>query len=364
MEYLVQEAATAREAIELLKAQYGEDLVIYSTRSFSRRRLFKSRSVVEVTAYRRVRDQEPEDQNKDMQRHRQEVFERLLAILYENDFDPVVAAGYIERLRTQCDQGQEADLNHLTQRLLTMIAETIEAHLLPMHSFPKRVCLLGPTGVGKTTTIAKLAAKARQERSSLRSVALVSIDSYRIGAKAQISTFASIMDMPVRQARTARELLVALDELSESDTVLIDTIGRSPKDIEIHEQMRKILSVCVHSRPTQFILAFSASTKYRDILLINERFSSFPISSVIVTKLDETETVGSLISAMESSDLQLSFVATGQRVPQDLLPMNSSLLLRRLRGFGTDLENLMIGQTEQTEGVSIGERAFLNGEVP
>lgn len=67
---------------------------------------------------------------------------------------------------------------------------------------------------------------------------------------------------------------------------------------------------------------------------------------------------------MESSDLQLSFVATGQRVPQDLLPMNSSLLLRRLRGFGTDLENLMIGQTEQTEGVSIGERAFLNGEVP
>lgn len=362
MEYLVQEAATAQEAIELLKSTYGQDIVIYSTRSFVRRQLFRSRTVVEVTAYRTQSSPEPVAQRDERARRELKVYDQLLSILYENDFAPEVAQRYISRLREQSDKQQEVEATVLTQRLLTMISETIEAHIKPLHSFPRRVCLLGPTGVGKTTTVAKLAAKARHERQNSRRVALISIDSYRIGAKAQVSTFASIMDIPLRQASTARELLLALDEFSECDTVLIDTIGRSPKDIEIHEQMRKILSVCVHSRPTQFFLTFSASTKYRDILLVTRRFSSFPISSVIITKLDETQTVGSLVSAMEESDLQVSFVATGQRVPQDLLPMSSSLLLRRLQGFGTDLENLMIGQQEQTEGISIGEREFLDGE--
>jgi len=178
----------------------------------------------------------------------------------------------------------------------------------------KRVhCLVGPTGVGKTTTIAKLA--ANYALLAEKRVALVTVDTYRIAAVEQLKTYAEIIGVPVDVAFTPAELKAAIDRRSDYDLILVDTAGRSQKNKMQMAELRAFLDVIddplIH-------LVISGTTRARDMFDIVERFSQFPISHLIVTKLDETSSFGILYNLCRLTGLPLSYVTNGQSVPDDI----------------------------------------------
>ena len=175
------------------------------------------------------------------------------------------------------------------------------------------VALVGPTGVGKTTTIAKLAANFRL-RDGIR-MGLVTVDTYRIAAVEQLRTYAEIIDLPMKVVTTPREMRRALDELAGLDLVLIDTAGRSPRDeLKIQELKSLLAEACVDE--VHLVLSLAASPK--SLQATAEKFAAAGTTSVILTKLDEAIGLGSLLSAARRIPLPISYLTTGQDVPDDI----------------------------------------------
>ncbi len=172
---------------------------------------------------------------------------------------------------------------------------------------------IGPTGVGKTTTIAKLASQAILNK-NLR-VGLINVDSYKVAALDQLATYAKILNVPFRQASTAAELDRALTEFKPLDLVLIDTSGRSQRDSESLSQMKLLLSECASVRP---ILIMSATTRDQELYDIITRFKIFNPTGLVFSKLDETSTFGCIYNVSVKTGLPLTYFTVGQRVPEDI----------------------------------------------
>ncbi|QSV47151.1 flagellar biosynthesis protein FlhF [Geobacter benzoatilyticus] len=178
---------------------------------------------------------------------------------------------------------------------------------------PRIIALVGPTGVGKTTTIAKLAANYALREN--HRAALITIDNFRVGAVEQLKTYSRIMGVPVEVATTPAELEAAIELHSDKDLILIDTAGRSHKDNEKIEELRSFLE----SRfAIEIHLCLAATTRDRELQEVVERFGVLPISRVIFTKLDESESYGGIVNAHLRTKFPLSYFTTGQRVPEDL----------------------------------------------
>jgi flagellar biosynthesis protein FlhF len=179
--------------------------------------------------------------------------------------------------------------------------------------------LVGPTGVGKTTTIAKLAAVFGPGNKESRplSVRMITIDNYRIGAKLQVETYGDIMKIPVSCVDNYEELRKTIALYSEGvDLILVDTIGKNPRDsVEIAE-MKELLSAC--GSAAEVHLTVAATTKYSDMREIFQQFEPFNYRSVIITKLDETTRVGNVISVLADKGKSISYITNGQHVPDDM----------------------------------------------
>ena len=176
------------------------------------------------------------------------------------------------------------------------------------------IALVGPTGVGKTTTIAKLAARFRM-RHGADQLALITTDNFRIGAHEQLSNFARILGVPMRVASTAEELEEALSDFSDKKLVLIDTAGMSQRDMRMTKQFELLQSDTVTIDNYLVISATTESRAMRDVL---KTFSDVNPKACILTKLDEIDCPGSALSAIIESQVPISFTADGQRVPEDL----------------------------------------------
>jgi len=173
---------------------------------------------------------------------------------------------------------------------------------------------VGPTGVGKTTTLAKLA--ARYSLIDRRKVVMVTADTYRIAATEQLKTYGRIMGVPVEVANSADEMPDIIAKHKGVDMVLLDTAGRSPTN---EDQMADLKQFIFKSQPDETHLVLSATTKYLEMLRIVERFgSAVPLNRLIITKMDETRYYGGLLNLMMNFQIPLSFCATGQNVPDDL----------------------------------------------
>jgi flagellar biosynthesis protein FlhF len=172
---------------------------------------------------------------------------------------------------------------------------------------------IGPTGVGKTTTLAKLAAHFNLQLK--KRVTLVTVDTYRIGAIDQLSTYSRILRLPLEIASGREELEEILHRNRQQDLVLIDTAGRNPYQLEQLEELKNILSV---DRRMENHLVLSATTKDYDLAQIAERFSLLPIRSYIFTKIDETEEFTPLFNQLLRFKRPLSYLTNGQRVPEDI----------------------------------------------
>ncbi|WBW95414.1 flagellar biosynthesis protein FlhF [Oceanirhabdus sp. W0125-5] len=198
--------------------------------------------------------------------------------------------------------------------------------------FPKegRIVLAGPTGVGKTTTIAKLAGKLSLQGN--KKVGLITIDTYRIGAVEQLKTYAEIMNIPIKVVFNTKEMDIALKELEYCDIVLVDTTGRSSKN---SMQVSELRSYIDRVATENIFLVVSATTKNKDLKTIINGFEKLNYNGIILTKLDETSTYGLAYNACKISNKPLSLVTIGQNVPDDIKEANSSYIANLIVGEET-----------------------------
>ncbi|MCI1943687.1 flagellar biosynthesis protein FlhF [Clostridium luticellarii] len=187
--------------------------------------------------------------------------------------------------------------------------------------------LVGPTGVGKTTTIAKLAGRlALMEK---KKIGLITIDTYRIGAVEQLRTYADIMNIPFKVVFTIKDMEKATEDMKNCDTILIDTTGRNSKNkmqiSELRAFIDKVKTDNIH-------LVISCTTKDRDVDAIVNGYKQLNYNNIIITKLDETCTYGSILNILQSAKKPISFVTTGQNVPEDIKTMSSEELTKLVLG--------------------------------
>ena len=176
----------------------------------------------------------------------------------------------------------------------------------------KAVALIGPTGVGKTTTIAKLAAHyALVEK---KKVGLLTVDTYRIAAVEQLKTYSQIIDIPLGVAYTQADVLPAVAQFKDFDLLLIDTAGRSQKNIMQVGELKSMLETL----RCETHLVLSAQTKESDMIEAAERFSAAHVDRLLFSKLDETSSYGTLLNVADKTGIPLSYLTVGQKVPEDI----------------------------------------------
>ncbi len=187
---------------------------------------------------------------------------------------------------------------------------------------PKVLALVGPTGVGKTTTIAKLAADL--SLIAKKKVVLFSIDTFRIGAQEQIKTYSEILEIPLEIIKSVEDLNAGLEKHQDKDLILIDTIGRGGYDFKNIDQMKKLLDESIFPIETHLVL--SAVTKASDLNEILKNFDKFDIQRLLFTKLDETKKFGTLLNVAVRTQIPVSYVTNGQNVPEDIDTMTSDMM--------------------------------------
>jgi flagellar biosynthesis protein FlhF len=211
---------------------------------------------------------------------------------------------------------------HLEESMVSMMAPPLEESKTAKR---RTIALVGPTGSGKTTTLAKMAADAALKKR--KKVAVISTDTYRIGAVEQLRIYAKIIGVPLLIAGTPKELANAVARNQEADFIFVDTTGRSPQDAEQDAELREQLKGL---RGLETHLVLSATAKDRDLWESIRRFWPVSIDSLIFTRLDETKEVGTLFNQAVRSRKPLSYFSTGQRVPEDLEAANPRRLARMI----------------------------------
>ncbi|MHB9938600.1 flagellar biosynthesis protein FlhF [Clostridium sporogenes] len=210
------------------------------------------------------------------------------------------------------------------EKIKRVIENTID---IRSNSVDKVTVLVGPTGVGKTTTIAKLAGKL--SLIDKKKVGLITIDTYRIGAVEQLKTYADIMNIPFKVVFSIKDMEKSIIDLDYCDVILVDTTGRSSKNMmqisELRAFIEKIKEKSVH-------LVISASTKNKDIETIIKGYTILEYENIIITKLDETSTYGSILTILDKGKKPISFITTGQDVPDDIKEGNKEEIAKIVLG--------------------------------
>jgi len=192
----------------------------------------------------------------------------------------------------------------------------------------RMVALVGPTGVGKTTTVAKLAANFKLVH-GLR-VGLITVDTYRIAAVEQLKTYAEIIDLPLAVANDPGQMRQTVEELGAVDMVFIDTAGRSPRD---EVKIRELADFMAQARPDEVHLVLSAGAAERTLRSAVERFAVVRADRLILTKLDEAEGLGAILGVLGQANRPVSYLTTGQAVPDDIEPADRKRLARLVLGM-------------------------------
>lgn len=246
---------------------------------------------------------------------------KLQEKLEDNDLNNNIIDKILSKVNSMDDEIEEEE------RLKLAIKDMIQ---ISHENFQNVVVLVGPTGVGKTTTIAKLAGRlALMEK---KKVGLITVDTYRIGAVEQLSTYADIMNIPFKAVISAKDMENALESMKECDMVLIDTTGRSSKNPmqigELNTFIQKANTKDVH-------LVISCTTKNKDIKSIIDGYKVLNFNNVIITKLDETTTYGSILNILDIAGKPLSFITTGQNVPDDIKELSCEKITNLILGEET-----------------------------
>ncbi len=254
---------------------------------------------------------------------------QLYAELLDADVEDDVARDVTFRLKRHVKPEQLAD-HDLCKSLLCGLVESDFRIASPIKPTPGRrrvVALVGPTGVGKTTTIAKLAANFRL-RDGIK-IGLITVDTYRVAAVEQLRTYAEIIDLPMKVVTSPLEMRRALDELVGLDLILIDTGGRSPRDELKIQELKTLLA---EAQVDEVHLVLSLTAGISSLKNTVEKFSPANTTALILTKLDEAAGMGSLLTAARKLPLPVSYLTTGQDVPDDIETAHASRMARLVLG--------------------------------
>ncbi|MDE6874063.1 MAG: flagellar biosynthesis protein FlhF [Lachnospiraceae bacterium] len=193
----------------------------------------------------------------------------------------------------------------------------------------KYIFFIGPTGVGKTTTIAKIASMLKMAKK--KKLALMTADTYRIAAVEQLTTYANILDIPLHVIYSADEVKEVQEQLTDYDFVLVDTAGRSHKNREQRDDLEQLLK-CVPEDEREVYLVLSATTKYHDLIRITDSYLQITDYALIFTKLDETGCIGNIFNIHMKTGAPLSYATFGQNVPDDINVIDPQSIAKQLLG--------------------------------
>ena len=250
--------------------------------------------------------------------------------LINNEVDEKYAnelVGEIEKLKKP---GVTIDylISNIYQRLILKFGEP--GKIRPGDGSARIVFFIGPTGVGKTTTIAKIA--SQYSVTEKKKVALVTTDTYRIKAAEQLRTYADILEVSFRVSYNEDDMNEALSEFKSCDYIFVDTAGYSPKDAEKRKEMKQLLDAAKKISQIEAYLVLSVTTKYRDLMTICDLYKEMTEYKLIFTKLDETETYGNMLNIRRRTDAEIAYVTNGQDVPDDIEVFNPQSIVRSLLG--------------------------------
>ena len=255
---------------------------------------------------------------------------KVQKILEENDFSPSYIKELSVRLKNELSYTEIENFLTVQKKLFELLAESIK--IKPADSQPKTrvVLLVGPTGVGKTTTLAKIAVQPLR-------VKVITIDNWRIGAAYQMKRYCELMGIPLMVASNPAEVrkYMALYR-EEADVICIDTIGRSPKDREKISTMQNYFVEL--GDDAEVYLTVCAGTRINDIREIMKEYAVFKYKSLIITKFDETSYIGNLLSIISEMNIPITYITAGQEVPQDFMLADVETFLKKLKGFSVDEE--------------------------
>ena len=252
----------------------------------------------------------------------------LYTELIESEVSEELARELVDRIRAE--DAAVDDLVLLRAHAARLIEEEIHVSgaIQTTPGTCRTVALVGPTGVGKTTTIAKLAANFRLREK--RRVGLITVDTYRIAAVEQLRTYADIIDLPMEVVSTPREMRAAIDRLSDMELVLMDTAGRSPRD---EVKIQELKSMLAEAQADEVHLVLSSSAAAGGLVKTAEKFAEVGTTSLLLTKLDEATGLGNVLPLIRTSGLPLSYITNGQNVPDDILAAEAKRLARMILGM-------------------------------
>ncbi|MCR5673923.1 MAG: flagellar biosynthesis protein FlhF [Lachnospiraceae bacterium] len=258
----------------------------------------------------------------------------FLKLIYKTLIDNEVAEKYANELLDEVGKisttksSVDFILGNIYQKMILKFGQPVT---IPLGLDKQRVIFfIGPTGVGKTTTIAKIASQLCVNHK--KKVVLLTTDTYRIAAADQLKTYASILNIPFRVIYTEEEMMGAVNDYNEYDYILVDTAGHSQHNEDQKDSMAHFLRSVDDTVDKDVYLVVSATTKYRDLLAIADAYSEFTDYKLIFTKLDETTTLGNLFNLCMHTGASMSYITTGQNVPDDIEVFSPQSTVKQLLG--------------------------------
>jgi flagellar biosynthesis protein FlhF len=341
------EARTMKEALAQVRAELGPEAVILQSREVKKRRFLgmAGTHAIEITAGTgmAIAGKPAADASADSPSRLDGIHDQLQSLrglvedlcrrkksptpdlppelvsvytrLVEGDVHEPIASGLVCQMRDELSRVELAQPGTIRKRLVELVTGclNVSGPIVCESGRCKIVTVVGPTGVGKTSTVAKLAANFKL-RQQLR-VGLVTADTFRIAAVEQLRTYAEIIDAPIKVATSPREMAEALAEFSELDLVLVDTVGRSPRD----ELRIKELKAFLHEAANAEVhLVLSAVASSGSLLTAIERFSAIGANRLLFCKLDEAASLGGILSSVVRTGQPVSYLGDGQDVPEHI----------------------------------------------
>ncbi|MCM1100920.1 MAG: flagellar biosynthesis protein FlhF [Clostridium sp.] len=260
--------------------------------------------------------------------------EKFVRLLYNTMIENEVAEKYANQILEDVDPGRKPNmpfdhiLANIYQKIILKFGKS--EGIVPAEKGPRVVFFIGPTGVGKTTTIAKLASALAVEEK--KKTVLLTADTYRIAAAEQLRTYAQIMEVPFRVIYSPEEFQGALRDFQEYDYIFVDTAGHSHQNAEQLDKMKEYLEPMGGDAQIQVFLVLSATTKYKDLLKIADNYKEITDYQLIFTKLDETTTLGNLLNLKLYADTPIAYITCGQNVPNDIERFNPQKTVKQLLG--------------------------------
>ena len=257
------------------------------------------------------------------------VYELISQTLIDNEVDEDYVEEIVEEAKSRLKNNTPMDtvLSHIYQRLILRFGEP--KIIEPAQKNPKVIFFVGTTGVGKTTTIAKIASKLFVAGNK---VALFTSDTYRIAAAEQLRSYANIMSVPFRIIYTIDDFEEGLETFKDYDYILIDTVGHSHKNQELKADMKKFIDYSKEKTETEVYLVLAASTKMKDLIHIADSYKEISDYRLIFTKLDETYSFGTIFNLRLHTNAPLSYVTYGQNVPEDIDTFKPQQIVKKLLG--------------------------------